>query len=40
VKLAEDQLAYKVEFKTGPAMQREILDFDKTLGPKFEVITK
>jgi tripartite-type tricarboxylate transporter receptor subunit TctC len=40
VKLVEEELVYKVEFKTGPAMQKEILDFDKELGPKFEAMTK
>jgi len=40
VKLVEDELVYKVDFKPGPAMQREIIDFDRTLGPKFEAMLK
>ena len=40
VKLVEEELVFKVEFKTGQMMQRETLDFDKAVGPKFAAITQ
>jgi tripartite-type tricarboxylate transporter receptor subunit TctC len=40
VKLVEEDLVFKVDFKTGETMQKEIVDFDKAVGPKFEAITK
>jgi tripartite-type tricarboxylate transporter receptor subunit TctC len=40
IKLVEEDLVFKVDYKTGETMQREIVEFDKAVGPKFEAITK
>jgi hypothetical protein len=36
----EEELVFKVEFKTGQVLQRETVDFDKAVGPKFAAITQ
>ncbi len=40
VKLVEEELVFKVEFKTGQVIQKETVDFDKAVGPKFAAITQ